>query len=354
MLENFASRYKTICLQPTPEQLMNRFKGIQDICNEQEFDVASLVRLFYDLPVDVNFKNKFSDYFFNKDITFDKGNLREIAFLAGETLLEMLEHDYYTNLIVLLITCIWLFKNNTLIPEISSIALNKLDEVCLKTREDAGNNVENIKETNLTEMEKAVQGQPVTADTIQKIINILKIVNVNIKNIYINQKQICKSVDVYKEESNILSWLMGQWSNDLKKQLNNKTNQSKIALILGKELADLVLTIPGPYSAKAILKRMIDLCKADCKTLSLVDMVDMLDTKWKGSLLDKYHLSASDCNTPILLAIAKSLEVDGPRAWGNAYGKIMGFDAETVVQDMLTWGYQMYLECMLVKCLSEE
>ncbi len=52
MHENFVSRYKTICLQPTSEQIKNRFDGIEDICNEEEFDVSSLIRLFYDLPVD--------------------------------------------------------------------------------------------------------------------------------------------------------------------------------------------------------------------------------------------------------------------------------------------------------------
>ncbi len=265
----------------------------------------------------------------------------------------MLENDYCSKLIILSVLSISLLKNNTLIPEIRSIALNKLDEVCSQIREYGKIDIEDINEINLDELENELQGQPVKIEYMLKIIKHLKTLNDNMVNIYNNQEILCSSIDAYKEETNILSWLIGETSNDLHKKLDKKIMQREVAFILGKELADLVLIIPGPYSAKGILNKMVGLCKAESKTLSLVDMVDLIDTNWKVSLLKKYPDSAYFSNTPIILAIAKSLEVDGDKVWKYTYGKIMGFDPEMVTQDMLTWGYQIYLECLLVK-LSEE
>ncbi len=90
-----------------------------------------------------------------------------------------------------------------------------------------------------------------------------------------NQNEMLKAMEIYREDSNILSWICGEWSNELDAQLTKKTTRKSVALILAKELADLVTVLPGPYAEKSFLKKMLDLCKLDAGTYTIVELVDV-------------------------------------------------------------------------------
>jgi len=350
MRENFCEWYMIVCANPTNEQLQCRWESLQQYCEIEDINILELVKMFFGLPTDVSFRNQFTESYANKDLTFQSKNEREISLLAGVTLMELIEKDIQVNKIVLAIMCITLFKQEVVIPEIPDVVSDKLDDITADIREiETEQSIIAISNTGISELAKVLETGTWSAENIVAFSKILSQIPANFNKLKNNQKNLQKSLTIYKEDSDILSWLFGEWSSDLKKPLNKKINQSQISLVLGKELADLVKQIPGPYSAKAFLVKMLGHCKADKSNISLLEMVDSLDENWKKQLLDHYSIIENGENTPILLAVSKALDANEPNVWKYAYQKTIGIDPERATSNPLTWAYQIYLECLLVK-----
>jgi hypothetical protein len=211
-----------------------------------------------------------------------------------------------------------------------------------------------ISNDGIPELVKVLEQGSWESKSITQFSKVLSNIASNLNNLQYNQENLFLALEICKEDSNILSWLVGEWSNDLNIPLTDKIEQSQIAFILGKELADLVTQVPGPYAAKALLKKMLGLCKRKQKDFSLVEMVDLLDKEKKEQILNKYSLLNSGINTPILLSITKALEANEPIVWKHAFKTIMNIDADEVKKEPLTWAYQLYLECLLTKFYYEE
>ena len=164
-----------------------------------------------------------------------------------------------------------------------------------------------------------------------------------------------KAIEVYREDSNILAWLFGNWSNDLGIALTKKNAQKDVALILAKELADLVVVMPGPYPIKSFLNRMLDLCKSDTKTYSLVEMVDALNSDMKQIIVEQYNcISETPESTPILSSIKSAIDVNKPEVWQYAVSSRMGLEISSIQNSILDWAVLMYFECMLSKGMKCE
>jgi hypothetical protein len=356
MKEKFCEWYRIVCVEPTHEQLQNRWDSLLEYCESDDINVLELVRLFFGLRTDEQFRDQFIEQYASKDLTFQSKNEREVSLLAGATLMELLEEEFEVNKILLAIECIALFKQDVILPEVLEIVSDKLDDVTYGIRNELNKeqDYKSVSNEGMLELAKALEPGTWSSDSTIKFSKILSQIGTNFAIIQHNQEKLHKSLHIYKENSDVLSWLFGEWSNDLNKQLSKKVNQSQLALVLGKELADLVEQIPGPYSARAFLVRMLGHCKADKNNIPLVEMVDSLDENWKKQLLDNYNIIEDGENTPVLLAISKALEAGEPTVWKHAYQKTIGINAEEMISDPLTWAYQMYLECLLIKSYISE
>ena len=165
-----------------------------------------------------------------------------------------------------------------------------------------------------------------------------------------NQSEMKKAIEVYHEDSNILAWLFGNWSNDLDIALTKQIEQKDVALILAKELADLVVVLPGPYPIKSFLNKMLDLCKSETNTYSLVEIVDAVDNEMKHVIVGKYNcISETPESTPILFSIKNAIEVNKTEVWQHVVSKRIGFDINSIQNSALDWAFLMYFECMLIK-----
>ncbi|KJR44333.1 hypothetical protein UF75_5281 [Desulfosporosinus sp. I2] len=354
MRENFCEWYRIVCVDPSNEQLKSRWESVQEYCEIEEINILELVKMFFGLPTDASFKKQFIDLY-AKDLTFQSKNEREISLLAGVTIIELMEKEIHVTKIVLATMCIALFKQDAIIPDVQAIVSKKLKDITAEIRDlETEQRMRTISNTEITELKKSLELGAWNPQNIVEFSKVLSNIAANFNALVNNQNELSKSLIIFKEDSNILSWLFGEWSNDLDKPLNGSIKRSETALILGKELADLVEQIPGPYPAKAFLKKMLGHCKADKKNISLVEMVDSLDESWKELLLDDYNIINNGENTPILLSVSKALETNEPKVWKHAYQKAIGIDAEEMISDPLTWAYQMYLECLLVKYINRE
>lgn len=350
----FSESYSKVCVEASREQLELRWQGIETYCKKDEIDPYQLVKLYYGLKTNDEFYQEFISIFNNIDISFTQKNRREISILAGNILAILMERDNFQLLIVLSIICLSKYNIDIVLPEIVESAYKYFGEVSAKIREQEPA-YKNVSTKSIEEYANAIKDESETdATQIQGLSSVCDSIAMNISSLRMNQMQIRHTLEIYREDSNILSWICGGWSNDLNVPLTKKKSQKSVALILAKELADLVTVFPGPYAAKSFLKKMLDLCKSEVNTYSLVELVDTLDNDKKQSIIDSYSgIDGALENTPILFSIKSALEVNEPEVWKHTVSKRMGFDIGTIKNNILDWAELMYFECILIKADCE-
>lgn len=350
MKQFFAESYSKVCVDTNREQLEMRFKGIEEYCDREEFDIYDLVKIYYFLPVKDDFFQEFISVFQDIDISFNKNNKKEISVLAGNILVHLMEHEKLKLDIIFSIICLSLYNIDVAVPEIIEKAYISFGELSanIREREIAYKKVSTkpLKDYVLTLKDtESMQEEQINglANTINTIVS-------SMSTLANNQSEMKKAIEVYHEDSNILAWLFGNWSNNLDIALTKQIEQKDVALILAKELADLVVILPGPYPIKSFLNKMLDLCESGTNTYSLVEMVDAIDIDMKKSIVGKYNcISETPESTPILFSIKNAIEVNKSEVWQHVVSNRTGFDINSIQNSALDWAVLMYFECMLIK-----
>lgn len=351
MKQFFSESYSRVNLGISPEQLELRWQGIEQYREKEELDVFELVKLYYGLKNDEEFLQEFVKIFNDLDISFTQNNKRELGLLSGIILAILMENKDYQLKVIFSTICLSRYNLDVVLPEIIEKAIKRFGSLAAKSREE--NHVyKNVPTKPFTDCAKALKENPSMDETqIQNLEAVYRSIASSITALVSNQREMRTELELYREESSILSWICGEWSNDLNIQLSKKRTQKSMALVLAKELADLVSVLPGPYASKAFIKKMLDLCKADKTTCSLVELVDSLDNNNKQCIIDGYDCEAEI--TPILYSVKCSLEVGVPDVWKHTVSGRVGFDLPSAENNILDWAELMYLECMLVKANRE-
>jgi len=96
-----------------------------------------------------------------------------------------------------------------------------------------------------------------------------------------HSNQISQQQKLHREESDVLWWIMGEYSRDHDKPIC-EIKIPELYILVGKELADLISIIPGPFSAQAYLNKMLKLSSVDfSKPIKISDAVNKADKKWR-------------------------------------------------------------------------
>ena len=350
MKQFFSESYSKVCLEPSREQLELRWQGIEQYSEKEDVDFYQLVKLFYGLKTDNSFQQEFVKVFNDLDISFTKNNKREICILVG-TILAMLMEDSKVQLpVILAVICLSKYNIDIAFPEIVERAYRKFSEISAKIREQAPTYKE-VSTKSFADYAKTLGDIDTMEETqIKGLATMCNSIASSISFLTKNQNEMQKIMDIYREDSNILAWICGEWSNELNAQLTKKTTQKSVALILAKELADLISVLPGPYAEKSFLKKMLNLCKSDTVTYTIVEIVDEVDNDEKQKIIDKYSCKddAPD-STPILYSIKSALESNTTETWKHVVANRMGFDICEAKNSILDWAELMYFECMLIK-----
>jgi hypothetical protein len=157
---------------------------------------------------------------------------------------------------------------------------------------------------------------------------------------------------MYREDSQILWWMTGEWSRDLQKPMSDY-QASEICLVVGKELADLVEVLPGPYAAKAVLYKVLAGLGGVGDNVALSMAINRTGKEWRQRVVEVYPTTETREITPLLWAMSKSLEVENAEDWKPAYEKVMGRKAADAKMAPVKLAHQMYLECLVIKSLKE-
>ncbi len=349
MKQFFSESYSKICLDASREQLEMRWKGIEEYCEREKFDVYELVKLYYLLKTNDSFYQEFISVFHDIDISFNKNNKRELSILAGNILVHLMKREEIKLNIIFSIICLSKYNIDVVVSEVIEKAYTSFGELSasIREREIIYKNVPTklLKEYALSLKDLAAMGQ----EQIAGLASTFNTIASSISSLVQNQTEMKKAIEVYREDSTILAWLFGDWSNDLDIALTKKIAQKDVALILAKELADLVVVMPGPYPVKSFLKKMLDLCKADTKTYSLVEIVDAVNGDMKQSIMELYNcISETPESTPILFSIKSAIDINKPEVWQHAVSSRMGFEISSIQNSILDWAISMYFECMLI------
>lgn len=342
----FIKYYRRICLSPTREQITSRIEGInaakEDYDNSDE--IVELLKIYYKLSLTQEIKDKFVDYFYSIDPTFDEQNEEEISILAGCVLANMLYGDNGALIAYFIKLLEQLFDGN--IEELSDLANKTIINFTKEQEPDVQFCIDNLEdglEEKIAEEGDFTEEAPkIIAESVDRIrVNFNKMINY-IKNL---QKENIRC----QEKIQVLSWIMGESSNLARKPLTEIKDIEGV-LILGMELADLV-EAPGPFSSEAFLHKMLAKCEKTVEEITLTDLVDNQTEALQKMANEKYGKNAADNILPIFTAIKLSLDVDEKRAWLSAFRKIYRIDPDEIKFSVDIWLRLVYFECMIAKLI---
>lgn len=339
----FYKWYKKIDMNIDNERAGQRWIGIQNA--EKTFEcideISELIKMYYRISFDVQIKERFIDCFANEDKTFDETNEEEIVILIGGILAKMLEENEI--FVAFSIRVLDIFYDTPL-KELSDMADRVISDMTKETKVRKETNLNQIKKITSKEIENTVsENGTITSKTAKQLVDIIKKLNINIeKLVYIVEQENRKC----QENTEILSWIMGEWSNILNLPLS-KVNKRNGSFVIGAELADLVKVYPGPFSYKAFLKRMLDKCIGENSEITLTEFIDSQNEEMRLIIAKKYGKDCKIRNLPMLSAVEISLSVDGAKVWVPVYKKAWKIDPDRIKLDLLEWTEILYQECMM-------
>lgn len=356
----FAEWYRAVNLEPNSTLLENRWNGIESYIKESvsALEAFELIRLFYRLPVSSDFHENFTDVFTSTDSAFNRQAQPELAVLAGTTLFEMVERDLSLSNLIMLATLSMNFQDRSpAVPAIFQSILNQFNKKTASIREIT---IEPAKNSIPIPLNKSLLSSIETegiewSEDIRKPLHsyITSLGNYLIKTKKKDNDNL-EIINIYSEDSQILWWMVGEWSNDLNVPFKN-FYPINASIIAGKELADIIVNMPGPYSAQAVLNKVLEVCKKP-KTNSqdeLYSIIEGLDKGWSKSVIELYPPDDTKDITPILTAISKSIQVDGSKEWIPVFKKATALDPENLQISSEKLAFQVYLECLTIKYYND-
>lgn len=361
MNPNFSEWYRTANLDPTDERLKSRWQGIEKYCASDidTDDMLELLRLFFKLPVEEKFREAFVNVFCKVDSAFPKKNDMELSVLAGVTLVHIIEiFDDFDDIAMLALMAASFNNRKTSVPDVltkvRNIFANKAVQI-RETKETMANIqsgvpsnkklLESLKNAETTGTWDAATISGAFSSYLAPLTKLLTEVKEAANSSMLQQR-------VYREDSQILWWMTGEWSRDLQKPIG-QLNIPEACIVAGKELADLVELLPGPYASKAVLHKALSVfSEYDVKNITLSTAINQLDKGWRQQVVNIYSAETTKEITPLLASISESLKVEKSSEWKPAYKKLTGFDADRIKIPALELAYQMYLECLVVKSIA--
>lgn len=361
MNDNFGKWYRNAHIEPEDTQLKNRWKGLKTFVDKTELDdVFELIRMFFKAsPNQIDRKTAFIDCFYKQDNAFDKENSdNELAVLAGVCLNEIAINDKndFGNIASLSAECMSFngkrkpaveeilsnLKNNILenssrlrpaeIGNVSAITVPKADNVCVAIQQAAeANSIANLNES------------------LSKFLTSISKTLLSVKNAVV---AVNKNESIYHEDSQILWWLTGGFSRYYETPIADLDN-SIASLIVSKELADLVVNVPGPYSAKSVLYKILQpLLTDEEKEVALSTSINRLDNEWKKMAIESYSTDDISIICPVAYAISRSLEVDNKQDWQPLFKTAIRVKPDSVKFKALDLAMHFYYEQLLIKAVN--
>lgn len=367
MHKSFSDWYRIASIEPNEESLEKRWEGVKNFVELVADDMQygfEVVRLFHGKePKDSAIVDRFCNLFQEADLTFPmRDNKVELQVLAGASIICCIDESLASaDKLALATVCAdcQQLALPTLVPEIISIAKNYLKKSSSNLRslemltpvKSAKVNIDEL----MTNFEAGIQQNDIQVLGSAAKALFEKLSNVRVQNIVSLNKQIKvvnRSLELLREESDILWWIFAENSNDLECRMSD-INSSSACIIAGKELADLTMVQPGPFSVEAFLDKMLRTVKNELpERVTLKEAIESTPMEWKEKWTDQMNVNKVEDFCPIYLAASKSVETSGDSAWTAIFEPKSSIKANSTISP-LKLALQVYQESLFIKALHK-
>lgn len=353
----FAEWYAAAAVEINDDRLRKRWAGIEIFLQAAKGeDLFDLLRVFRGrAPATPDFVERFRKGFFDADATFrPRGNELEVRVLAGSSLAVALQSEDTAErtALSLAIVCSECKGLATPLPvpaaaeraqsyliqratELRAASLSKKVSLgALPTKEQIDKISERAQANDPNGVAQNTKGAiELIAQAVRPVAGALN--------------SLSAAYNSLLEETNILWWLFGEYSNEERK-LFSQVAPNAAPLLAAKELAQLTINAPGPISAEAILARMLRNIKKAPKSISLLTAISDLSNSIREKWTDSNRPSDALDFCPISFALNESIRSKdialGVAATETAFS--MSGAKPLASSDL---ALQFYQECLLLK-----
>lgn len=346
MKEIVAKSYRAAGIPIDSDMMQKREKSInkyvEDIFNEE--DIVDLVKLFFEKRCDQKFLNSFTEVFAEEDDLFADDQDIELQVLAGIILNLICEYEDVDDLFKMEVYVgSYIFIGKTPISEDVYHNIHQtFEKITARNRDDIifeYNSISQMPEDVSFEVEEG-QDYEISGEDTNTFISMIDKINELCVFVNKNYEDIMNKNKILYENTELLWWLQAGYSGDEEKSYSELTDK-QAAILVGKDLAEIVQYKPGPYLAKNLLYRA--LAEHGRNKYLFKEYIDICD----DSIIEKLIKGKGDkVNTPVLYALYKKME-NGEGSWIKAFEKNFGSSESEYSNTEIA--YQVYLECLLLK-----
>lgn len=371
------------------EKYESRIDAILALTDELDIpQTLDLLRIYCELPMpNESGLSNFAQYFQDQDPSFDK---RDVPFifqvLAGISLVQILnstdspEADV-VSLALSTKTFQWnrkFLSTESITVDLETSAQKYLFEESERTRQPKKATEFTVPDNEITKLDLAVLKAQVTKGVANEISatmaqGLFDAVNQAFETAESKFSSLVESINealrdsrqalaINTEETNILWWLAGEWSLDLKRPYK-ELSTTEACLIVGKELAELTKFQPGHNSAKGFLQRILKLTKLQDTdstrkeatgtvkgTVAIKEAVDSIPGDWNLEWLTVNKVQEILDFCPLHFALLKRKEM-GDGEWYKLFERQVGIEPSDSFS-FTDLSYQFYQERLLVRAVS--
>jgi hypothetical protein len=360
--KDFADWYRSASITPSPEFLQARWLGVEQAAGSLDAGaIGALLRLYSIRPQSEYKAPEFLDAAFrNHDTTFPRrDHTEELRVLAGAILRQAIESQNSSAVTAALgIACSTYGSRRQSLPTADHVAAA---EKFLARRGAATRDVGVLPTIKATPMTKERYDEVMPATVFQAnqtpplrdplFATFNDQTNRSTADLNAVSSSLWRIIKAQREEINLLWWLQGRLSRDLKRPFSELTIL-EASLIFPMELADLTVFVPGPSAILGILISALNGAASQKRELTIASAVNATPREWRERRIESKPVSDFGDLCPVLFAITKSLDTDGEADWLPVYRKQceVRVDEVSLPSEM---GMQLYQERLFLRSISE-
>jgi hypothetical protein len=364
MHKNFAEWYRLVRIEPNGEILKNRWAGVEEwraSLRGQDDAVLETVRIFQGLP-EVTSREPFLAVFRRHDPAFPQRNELELRVLAGASLVKCIEppgddddnddSDCARTAVIAgtALEASLLRVSDPQLGEVVAEVLGGLHDVARRQRKRLPFSTTLISRMDETAACEAMRQVPSAGDWTILRTQVAPVLQAVFEGVLRAEKVLAAATHNLRcadEETDILWWLEGGCSRDLKKPWSTLTDE--VPLVSGWELADLTDVALGPRDAAAFLDRVVNSTKGKHEDQPLNVYVNAVSDAWAKRRTADLPELALDL-APLSLALLQRAK-SGTANWQKYFEKTGGvaFTKPLAPEGVAK---QAYVEAVLLRTLA--
>ena len=366
MHPNFPDWYRSAALTPQAEVVDARWAAIEDIAKQPTGAlVIELARLFtVPSSTEEHVPPEFREALRKRDTTFPlRDNLQELRVLAGAALRHIVEQrGTLSPLTALASVCGSFGPRQSATPELDHIVAAQKFLIAYSREVRLAPSPTQIKIPSFTKakfgktLSEGLFGNPPTGLR-DPLLDVLTEIgsgsSTALEQAQRAIEQLARGAAVREEEVAILWWLHSRFSKRVEKPFS-ETGYLAGTFLFPLEVADLTVFVPGSDSVAAVIVQVLQFAgvPSSAEPMTIANATNSLSRDLRERAVAESKSDVPNALTPVLLAIQKSLETDGPEEWFPVYRRACDIPVDRPFP-IAHLSMQLFHERMLVRAAAE-